>query len=87
MEAQEASLLLKLQELPARVAKAAEESNPTLLVRLLLEIAAIYNSYYTRVQVIKNGKADPARLLFTKVVAQALMNGLSICHVECPDKI
>jgi arginyl-tRNA synthetase len=39
------------------------------------------------VQVIKNGKADPARLLFTKVVAQAMMNGLSICHVECPDKI
>jgi arginyl-tRNA synthetase len=87
VEAQEASLLLKLQELPLRVARAAEESNPTLLVRLLLEIAAIYNSYYTRVQVIKNGKADPARLLFTKVVAQALMNGLSICHVECPDKI
>jgi arginyl-tRNA synthetase len=69
------------------VARAAEESNPTLLVRLLLEIAGIYNSHYTRVQVIKNGTADPARLLFTKVVAQALINGLSMCHVECPDKI
>jgi arginyl-tRNA synthetase len=87
VDAQEASLLLKIQEIPRRLAAAAEESNPTLLVRLLLEIAMIYNSYYTRVQVITNGVADPVRLLFTKAVAQSLANGLKVCHVECPEKI
>ena len=79
--------MLKIQEIPERLARAAEESNPTLLVRLLLEIATIYNSYYTRVQVIRNGIADPARLLFTKAVAQSLANALKVCHIECPEKI
>ena len=87
VDTQEASLLLKIQEIPERLARAAEESNPTLLVRLLLEIATIYNSYYTRVQVIRNGIADPARLLFTKAVAQSLANALKVCHIECPEKI
>lgn len=87
VDSQEASLLLKIQQIPERLARAAEESNPTLLIRLLLEISAIYNSYYTRAQVISNGVADPVRLLFTKAVAQSLANALKVCHIECPEKI
>jgi arginyl-tRNA synthetase len=87
VDAQEASLLLKIQEIPERFAAAAQGANPTLLIRLLLEIATIYNSYYNRVQVIRNGVADPVRLLFTKAVALSLANGLRVCHVECPEKI
>jgi arginyl-tRNA synthetase len=87
IDAQEASLLLKIQEIPERLTSAAEQSNPTFLVRHLLEIASIYNSYYARAQVISNGVADPARLLFTKAVEQSLTNGLRVCHVECPAKI
>jgi arginyl-tRNA synthetase len=87
IDAQEASLLLRIQQIPERLASAAEQSNPTSLVRHLLEIASIYNSYYARVQVIVNGLADPVRLLFTQAVAQSLANGLRVCHVECPEKI
>lgn len=87
IDAQEASLLLRIQQIPERLATAAEQSNPTLLVRHLLEIAAIYNSYYARVQVIINGVADPVRLLFTKAVEQSMTNGLRACHVECPPTI
>lgn len=85
--AQEAGLLLRLQQIPERLAMAAEQSNPTFLVRHLLDIASVYNSYYNRVQVITGGVADPARLVFTRAVEQALANGLRVCHVECPPKI
>jgi arginyl-tRNA synthetase len=87
IDAQEATLLLRIQQIPERLAAAAEQANPTLLVRHLLEIASVYNSYYARVQVITDGVADPVRLLFTKAVEQSLTNGLRVCHVECPEKM
>jgi len=87
IDGQEATLLLKIQQIPERVRDAAEQSNPTLLVRHLLDIANLYNSYYMRVQVITNGVADPARLVITKAVEQSLTNGLRVCQVECPAKI
>jgi arginyl-tRNA synthetase len=87
IDAQEASLLLRIQQIPELLASAAEQSSPTLLVRHLLDTAILYNSYYGRVQVISNGVADPARLLFTKAVADSLINALRVCHVECPTKM
>jgi len=85
--AEEASLLLRIQQIPELMSVAAEQSNPTFLVRHLLEIASIYNSYYMRVRVITDGVADPVRLLITKAIQQSLINGLRVCHVECPAKI
>ena len=65
LDEQEVALLLKLQQLPGKVAAAARASNPSVLVRHLLEIATAYNSYYTVAPVIVDGTADPARLLIT----------------------
>ena len=87
IDAQEANLLLRIQQIPERLAAAAKKSNPTLLVRHLLDTANLYNSYYARAKVIRNGVANPSRLLITKAVEQCLTNGLRICHVECPEKI
>jgi arginyl-tRNA synthetase len=84
IDTQEAHLLTRIQQIPERIATAAEQSNPTLLIRHLLEIAGLYNSYYARAQVIVDGVANPSRLLITAAVAQSLINGLRICHVECP---
>jgi arginyl-tRNA synthetase len=87
IDAQEANLLLRIQQIPERVKDAAKQSNPTILVRHLLDVANIYNSYYMRAQVITDGVADPARLLITQAVEKSLTNGLRSCHVECPEKI
>lgn len=87
LDAQEADLLLRIQAIPERLAAAAEQSNPTLLVRHLREAAAAYNSYYARVRVISGGEADPVRLLITKAAEQSLTNGLRACHVACPNNI
>ena len=83
-DAQEALLMMKLQQTPQKIALAAQQSNPSLLVRHMLDVATIYNSYYTRAPVIVEGVADPARLLITTAVQHVLINGLALCHVACP---
>jgi arginyl-tRNA synthetase len=87
IDPQEAGLLLKIQQIPERLAAAAEAANPTVIVRHLLDIAGIYNSYYNRFQVISSTGVDVPRLLFTKAVEQSLTNALRVCHIECPPKI
>ncbi|MDC7683225.1 arginine--tRNA ligase [Asticcacaulis sp. BYS171W] len=87
IDAQEADLLLKLQQIPQKVVAAAKQANPSVLVRHLMDVAAIYNSYYTRVPVIVDGVANPARLAITQAVQVALTRALAICHIECPEAI
>ncbi|MEY9214025.1 arginine--tRNA ligase [Thermobifida halotolerans] len=87
VDAQEALLLLRLFEFPEKVAKAAAEDNPSILVRHLLGIASLYNPYYTVAPVLQGGRANEFRLLITKAVELTLTDGLSLCHVECPPQI
>ena len=67
--------------------KAADEDNPSILVRHLLDIAGIYNSYYASAPVLERGNANKSRLMITRAVQLVLTNGLKFCHVECPPKI
>jgi arginyl-tRNA synthetase len=84
---QEALLISKILEFPDKVAKAADEDNPSILVRHLLDIAGIYNSYYASAQVLERGKANKSRLMITRAAQLVLTNGLKFCHVKCPPKI
>jgi arginyl-tRNA synthetase len=84
---QEALLISKLLQLPEKVAAAADENNPAVLVRHLLECAGTYHSYYASARVLDDGVANEPRLLITQAVWLALSNGLRVCHIECPPKI
>jgi arginyl-tRNA synthetase len=84
---QEALLISKILEFPDKVIKAADEDNPSVMVRHLLDIAGIYNSYYASAPVLERGKANKSRLMITRAAQLVLTNGLSLCHVECPPKI
>ncbi|MGH8951740.1 MAG: DALR anticodon-binding domain-containing protein, partial [Acidimicrobiia bacterium] len=84
---QEALLICKILEFPDKVIKAADEDNPSILVRHLLDIAGIYNSYYASAPVLKGGRANKSRLMITRATQLTLTNGLKFCHVECPPKI
>ncbi|MER7790013.1 arginine--tRNA ligase [Streptomyces sp. NPDC097640] len=84
---QESLLILRLLEFPEKVAKAADEDNPAVLLRHLLDIAGIYNSYYASAPVLQRDQANEFRLLITKSVQTVMVNGLDLCHVECPPKI
>jgi arginyl-tRNA synthetase len=87
LDNQEIELLLALQAIPEKVAAAASQTNPSILVRHLLEVANIYNSYYMAAPVIVDGVANPARLLITQAVQQSLISGLALCHIECPEAV
>ena len=87
LTAEEAGLILKLLDVPDRVVQAARQANPTVLVRHLHDIAQTYNAYYTKARVIEDGQAHPFRLSVTRAVMTALKQGLSVCHIECPERI
>lgn len=84
---QEALLISRILEFPDKVTKAADEDNPSILVRHLLDIAGIYNSYYASARVLEGDKANKSRLMITRAAQLVLTNGLKFCHVECPPKI
>jgi arginyl-tRNA synthetase len=84
---QESLLILRLLEFPEKVARAADEDNPAILVRHLLDMAGIYNSYYAAAPVLHEGGANEFRLLITKAVQDVLIGGLKLLHIECPPKI
>lgn len=84
---QEALLISKILEFPDKVIKAADEENPSIMIRHLLDIAGIYNSYYASAPVLEGGKANKSRLMITLAAQLVLTNGLKFCHVECPPKI
>ena len=83
----ESLLILRLLEFPEKVTRAANEDNPAILVRHLLEVAGLYNSYYASAPVLQGDHANEFRLLITSSVQHVLMTGLRLCHVTCPPKI
>ncbi len=87
LTAEEVDLILKLQQIPEKIVDAADQGNPSVLVRHLLDTATVYNSYYTHSPVLKDGDVRMHRLLITAAVCRALENALRICHIECPQKI
>ncbi len=87
LDDQEALLALRLLTLPDRIVDAARQSNPSLLIRHLLDISNIYNSYYSRAAVISGETVNGVRLLMTKATEIALTSGLAICHIEVPAAI
>lgn len=84
---QESQLILRLLEFPEKVARAADEDNPPILVRYLLEIAGLYNSYYASAPVLQGDQVNEFRLLITSSVQHILVTGLKLLHVTSPPKI
>jgi arginyl-tRNA synthetase len=87
LDDQEALLALRLLTLPGEIVAAATESNPSVLVRHMLDIANIYNSYYSRAAVIADDRVNPVRYQLTQATANALTSALEICHIEVPAAI
>lgn len=87
LDDQEALLALRLLTLPDRIVDAARQSNPSLLIRHLLDISNIYNSYYSRAAVISGDTVNGVRFLMTKATEIALTSGLAICHIDVPAAI
>lgn len=87
LSADEAELVLKALQLPEKVLASAEKLNPSLVLKHLHELASQYNAYYAKVRVIDNGVYKTDRVAITRFIAQTLVNGLAMCHIECPERI
>ena len=81
------AVALRLLTLPDQIVEAAQQSNPSVLVRHMLDIANIYNSYYSRAAVIADDSVNPVRYQLTQATANALTSALEICHIEVPAAI
>jgi arginyl-tRNA synthetase len=82
-------LLKRLASLSETISRAAQMNEPSVLAEYLLRVAQEYNSYYESHHVLtKEGTVEfPHRLALTSAVAQVLVNGLKLCHVDVPEKM
>jgi arginyl-tRNA synthetase len=87
LDPSEAEILKRIADLPFRAKAAALQDDPSLLAQALLELSRLYNTYYNAFPVLRGGEVHEHRLLLTNAVSMALRNGLSICHINCPDRI
>ena len=87
LDDQEALLALRLLTLPDQIVAAAQQSNPSVLVRHMLDISNIYNSYYSRAYVISDDTVNSVRYRLAQATANALTSALAICHIEVPAAI
>ncbi len=84
---EEARLLLQVLDYPTVVAYAAEQRNPSVLVRHMFDVSNLYNSYNAKARVITDAGVITSRLVTTAAVEQTLRNGLKLCNVDCPEYI
>ncbi|MBJ6763951.1 arginine--tRNA ligase [Myxococcaceae bacterium JPH2] len=92
---EEQALLRELMRLPEVVKDAAEQYEPSLVARLLLDVAAAYSRYYTlgnqdrekRILVEGNDPMRAARLALTDAVRVTLAAGLTLLGIPTPENM
>lgn len=81
-------VLKLLNEYDATVEEAGEKYEPSIISRYLISLAKAYNKFYLENRIVVNDKdVTYSRVLFTKYVASALKNGLSLILIDAPDKM
>jgi arginyl-tRNA synthetase len=89
VEPEEIALLRKLQLFPEVVASAMTEYRVNTIANYLHDLAALFNSFYTKHQVLDAPTPEKriARLQLIAAVAQVLKNGLAILGIEAPERM
>ncbi|GMU03286.1 arginine--tRNA ligase [Corallococcus caeni] len=92
---EEQALVRELMRLPDTVKAAAEQYEPSLVARLLLDVAAAYSRYYTagnkdrdkRILVEGNDAMRAARLALTDATRITLAAGLTLLGIPTPENM
>ncbi|MDY7230690.1 arginine--tRNA ligase [Hyalangium rubrum] len=92
---EEQALLRVLARLPVVVREAAEQYEPSLVARLMLDLAAAYNRYFTagnqerdkRILVEGNDALRAARLALTDATRVTLASGLTLLGIPTPENM
>jgi arginyl-tRNA synthetase len=86
---EEIDLAKILQKYSEIVKKAADEYEPSILARYLIEVSTLYSKFYAECSVIlaDNQNLRDARCALTYATTIILKSGLSILGIECPDRM
>lgn len=86
---QEMSLLKIMAGIPATVIAAAENREPSILLREISRLARAFNSYYHDHPILKAEEEDTriARLILTKAVQTVIKRGLDICGIPTVERM
>lgn len=86
---EEIELIKSLSKFENIIKKAAEEYEPSILARYLIEVATLYSKFYNECNVVslQDEKLKEARCVLTYSAGVVLKNGLKILGIETPEKM
>lgn len=85
---EEFALLKTLGDFPAVIRQAAEQAEPSLVARYLLDLCHLFNSYYHAERVLGQPRdMEKARLALVAAVRQVIVNGLWLLGLEAPESM
>ena len=81
-------LISAIASFESAVEAAAEKREPSIVTRLAIDVAEMFNKYYidNRILNAEEGVRE-ARLLLTQAVKQVIKNALSLLGIAAPDKM
>lgn len=86
---EEIDLVKNLKKLPDIIRKSANEYEPSILARYVIDVASLFSKFYNECKVIscEDEKLKKARLSLVYAVSIVIKNSLTILGIECPDKM
>jgi arginyl-tRNA synthetase len=76
-----------LHRFPEVVLRSSKEREPHHVTTYLLEVAAMFNSWYAQEQILDGGSAQAHKVAITSAVNHTLKNGLWILGISAPEKM
>ncbi len=84
----EKELIAKLNSLPQEIETAAQILEPSRLTRYLLDLSALFHSFYNSCRVkVDDGELMQARMFLIKNVRTVIRNTLAILKIDAPEKM
>lgn len=84
----EIDLVKKIDEFSQVIKKSADEYEPSILTRYLIEISTLFSRFYNNTKIIiEDLNLKYARCMLTYATGVVIKRGLSILGIECPDKM
>lgn len=88
-EKQEIDLIKELEKFEAVIRKAANEYEPSVLARYLIDVSVAFSRFYNECSVanISDENLKQARCVLVYATSLVIKKGLSILGIECPEKM
>ena len=86
---QEIELIKELEKFESIIKKAAEEYEPSVLARYLIDVSTLFSRFYNECSVanVEDENLKIARCILVYATSTVIKHGLSILGIECPDKM